>query len=213
MNFQEQKNCHDLKFNQLRRMEPKKPLLQRNCLLYVSSDINSWIALSCVGSWITMQDDCSNKFILINQVPPKKKKKKKLCQVISIIIKYWRNLSTSSELSHSTSKLCWMISIIILEKSLDIFGIIPFYLKISKLIPNIRYLRKLSNKIPFFLLQNKEWYILILIRKINYLTMQCQEVLYVICIVSNHRSNILLRTYLTILVIIMFVEGRLHLII
>ena len=141
------------------------------------------------------------------------KKKKKLCQVISIIIKYWRNLSTSSELSHSTSKLCQMISIIILEKSLDIFGIIPFYLKISKLIPNIRYLRKLSNKIPFFLLQNKEWYILILIRKINYLTMQCQEVLYVICIVSNHRSNILLRTYLTILVIIMFVEGRLHLII
>ena len=208
MNFQEQKNCHDLKFNQLRRMEPKKPLLQRNCLLYVSSDINSWIALSCVGSWITMQDDCSN-----NTHQSSATQKKKLCQVISIIIKYWRNLSTSSELSHSTSKLCQMISIIILEKSLDIFGIIPFYLKISKLTPNIRYLRKLSNKIPFFLLQNKEWYILILIRKINYLTMQCQEVLYVICIVSNHRSNILLRTYLTILVIIMFVEGRLHLII
>ena len=208
MNFQEQKNCHDLKFNQLRRMEPKKPLLQRNCLLYVSSNINSWIALSCVGSWITMQDDCSN-----NTHQSSATQKKKLCQVISIIIKYWRNLSTSSELSHSTSKLCQMISIIILEKSLNIFGIIPFYLKISKLIPNIRYLRKLSNKIPFFLLQNKEWYILILIRKINYLIMQCQEVLYVICIVSNHRSNILLRTYLTILVIIMFVEGRLHLII
>ena len=208
MNFQEQKNCHDLKFNQLRRMEPKKPLLQRNCLLYVSSDINSWLALSCVGSWITMQDDCSN-----NTHQSSATQKKKLCQVISIIIKYWRNLSTSSELSHSTSKLCQMISIIILEKSLNIFGIIPFYLKISKLIPNIRYLRKLSNKIPFFLLQNKEWYILILIRKINYLIMQCQEVLYVICIVSNHRSNILLRTYLTILVIIMFVEGRLHLII
>ena len=185
MNFQEQKNCHDLKFNQLRRMEPKKPLLQRNCLLYVSSDINSWIALSCVGSWITMQHDCSNKFILINQVPPKKKK---------IVL---------GDKHHNK----------VLEESLDIFRIIPFYLKISKLIPNIRYLRKLSNKIPFFLLQNKEWYILILIKKINYLTMQCQEVLYVICIVSNHRSNILLRTYLTILVIIMFVEGRLHLII
>lgn len=103
MNFQEQKNCHDLKFNQLRRMEPKKPLLQRNCLLYVSSNINSWIALSCVGCWITMQHYCSNKFILINQVPPKKKKK--------IVL---------GDKHHNK----------ILEESLDIFRIIPFYLKI-----------------------------------------------------------------------------------